>query len=95
MKHSEKIWSTRLDQYLNYGEEKLELSSLFFTLTIFFAISFAACVMLSSALAQDTAVLSDLRKTYRERIRKAKRRVRSVRPTNQNSQNNQPYDSVS
>ena len=78
IKHSDKTWVTRMDQYLNYGLPVAHWESFAVSIAIMIGVSLVVCCMFASILNKDFRILNQLRTTYRERSQQIRRRVRSV-----------------
>ena len=67
IKHSDKTWVTRMDQYLNYGLPVAHWESFAVSIAIMIGVSLVVCCMFASILNKDFRILNQLRTTYRER----------------------------
>ena len=83
---------------MNFGQSKLQWEQFFIVFMITAGVSSAFFVVLNSALSYDDRLLSHLRKNYRERIRDAKKKVRSVRGSGSSFYNqvstNEPRENI-
>ena len=77
--HSDAVWATRLDHYMNFGSQELQYEQILVVMAITFTVSLFGCAAMCSAMRTDDEILGQLRQTYRQRLRKARRRVRSIR----------------
>ena len=74
---------TRLDHYMNFGEQKLQIEQFAVVLGVVLTLSLFMCCVITSSVSSDDKMLGELRKTYRQRLRKAKRRVRTIKDQKQ------------
>ena len=78
IRKSDQAWATRLEQYLSYGNPKLQLEQFGTALLVFVGVSLLFTVALCSALNKDDQALQSLRATYRQRWRERRRRIRGI-----------------
>ena len=77
---SNQTWPHRLDNYFEFGEAKVDLEHIAICLIV---VAISSCVfgcILLSALNKDTDALKAIRKTWRLRISKKRKAVKSVIP---------------
>ena len=83
IRESDAIWATRLNQYLSYGNPKLQWEQFAVAAIIWAVISLIFVIALCSALNRDDQALLNLRRTYRQRWRERRRRIRSIGDTSE------------
>ena len=65
IKKTDKMWATRLDAYLVYGNTKLQWEQVATSAIVVIGVTFLFTIALCSALNKDDKALKQLRATYR------------------------------
>lgn len=76
---SNQTWPHRLDHYFEFGEAKVDVEHILVCLFVFSITSIVFVAILMSALNKDTDALKAIRKTWRLKISRKRKAVKSIR----------------